>query len=178
MSPYVLLILAVAAERLAELALSRRNLAWARTRGGREYGFGHYPFMVVLHIGLLVACLVEAAHRRFVPALGASMLVVVVLAQVLRWWCITILGPRWNTRIIVIARLPLVKAGPYRWMRHPNYVAVVAEGIALPLVHTGWITAACFTVANALLLRVRIASENAALAHALAGTLPPAAVAP
>ena len=174
MSPYVLLILAVAAERLAELALSRRNLAWARTRGGREYGFGHYPFMVVLHIGLLVACLVEAAHRRFVPALGASMLVVVVLAQVLRWWCITILGPRWNTRIIVIARLPLVKAGPYRWMRHPNYVAVVAEGIALPLVHTGWITAACFTVANALLLRVRIASENAALAHALAGTLPPA----
>jgi methyltransferase len=174
MSPYVLLILAVAAERLAELALSRRNLAWARTRGGREYGFGHYPFMVVLHIGLLVACLVEAAHRPFVPALGASMLVVVVLAQVLRWWCITILGPRWNTRIIVIARLPLVKAGPYRWMRHPNYVAVVAEGIALPLVHTGWITAACFTVANALLLRVRIACENAALAHALAGTLPPA----
>jgi methyltransferase len=174
MSPYVLLILAVAAERLAELALSRRNLAWARTRGGREYGFGHYPFMVVLHIGLLVACLVEAAHRRFVPALGASMLVVVVLAQVLRWWCITILGPRWNTRIIVIARLPLVEAGPYRWMRHPNYVAVVAEGIALPLVHTAWITAACFTVANALLLRVRIASENAALAHALAGTLPPA----
>ena len=174
MSPYVLLILAVAAERLAELAVSRRNLAWARTRGGREYGFGHYPFMVVLHIGLLVACLVEAAHRRFVPALGASMLVVVVLAQVLRWWCITILGPRWSTRIMVIPRLPLVEAGPYRWMRHPNYVAVVAEGIALPLVHTGWITAACFTVANALLLRVRIASENAALAHALAGTLPPA----
>src|SRR5664280_3641396 len=100
MSPYVLLILAVAAERLAELALSRRNLAWARTRGGREYGFGHYPFMVVLHIGLLVACLVEAAHRRFVPALGASMLVVVVLAQVLRWWCITILGPRWNTCLL------------------------------------------------------------------------------
>jgi len=174
MAAYVLLILAVAVERLAELAVSRRNLAWARMRGGREYGFGHYPFMVVLHIGLLVACLVEAAHRPFVPALGASMLVVVVLAQMLRWWCITTLGPRWNTRIIVIPRLPLVEAGPYRWMRHPNYVAVVAEGIALPLVHTGWITAAGFTMANALLLRVRIASENAALAHALAETLPPA----
>src|SRR5674476_824870 len=103
---------------------------------------------------------IEAAHRPFVPALGASMLVVVVLAQVLRWWCITILGPRWNTRVIVIPRLPLVEAGPYRWMRHPNYAAVVAEGIALPLVHTGWITAACFTMANAALLRVRIASEN------------------
>jgi methyltransferase len=174
MAAYVLLILAVAVERLAELAVSRRNLAWARMRGGREYGFGHYPFMVVLHIGLLVACLVEAAHRPFVPVLGASMLVVVVLAQMLRWWCITTLGPRWNTRIIVIPRLPLVEAGPYRWMRHPNYVAVVAEGIALPLVHTGWITAAGFTMANALLLRVRIASENAALAHALAETLPPA----
>src|SRR5450631_49002 len=154
MAAYVLLILAVAVERLAELAVSRRNLAWARRRGGREYGFGHYPFMVALHIGLLVACLVEAAHSRFVPALGASMLVVVVLAQMLRWWCITTLGPRWNTRIIVVPRLPLVEAGPYRWMHHPNYVAVVAEGIALPLVHTGWITAAGFTVANAALLRV------------------------
>jgi methyltransferase len=174
MTLYVGLIVAVAGERLAELVVARRNLAWARSRGGREYGFGHYPFMVVLHIGLLLGCLLEAAHRPFVPALGASMLVVVVLAQVLRWWCIAILGPRWNTRVIVIPRLPLVEAGPYRWMRHPNYAAVVAEGIALPLVHTGWITAACFTMANAALLRVRIASENAALAQAVAGTLPPA----
>jgi methyltransferase len=170
---YVVLIVAVAAERLAELVVSRRNLAWARTRSGREYGFGHYPFMVVLHTGLLVACLVEASHRSFVPALGWPMLAVVLLAQALRWWCITVLGPRWNTRIIVIPGLPLVDGGPYRWMRHPNYVAVVVEGIALPLVHTAWITAVVFTVANAGLLRVRISSENAALTEALTETAPP-----
>jgi methyltransferase len=168
MTPYVALILAVAAERLAELVVARRNLAWARTRGGREHGFGHYPFMVVLHVGLLAACLVEAARRPFIPSLGWSMLVLVVLAQALRWWCITTLGPRWNTRIIVIPGLSLVTGGPYRWLRHPNYVAVVLEGMVLPLVHTAWMTAAVFTVVNAGLLRVRISSENAAMAGALA----------
>jgi methyltransferase len=173
MTPYVVLIVAVALERLAELVVSRRNLAWALGHGGREYGFGHYPFMVVLHTGLLVACLVEAAHRLVIPVLGWSMFVVVVLAQALRWWCIITLGPRWNTRIVVIPGLPLVDGGPYRWLRHPNYVAVVLEGIALPLVHTAWITAIVFTVVNAGLLRVRISSENSAMAQALAEAPPP-----
>lgn len=175
MTFYVVLILAVALERLAELVVSRRNLAWTLSRGGREYGFGHYPFMVFLHTGLLVACLVEATHRVLIPALGWSMLAVVILAQGLRWWCITTLGPRWNTRIIVVPGLRLVDRGPYRWLRHPNYVAVVLEGIALPLVHTGWITAAVFTVANAGLLRIRICAENAAMARAGAEAPPPSA---
>jgi methyltransferase len=172
MTLYVLLIVAVAVERLVELVVSKRNLAWARAHGGREYGFRHYPFMVFLHTGLLVACLAEAAHRSFIPALGWPMIAVVVLAQALRWWCITVLGRRWNTRIIVVPGLPLVDRGPYRWMPHPNYVAVVLEGIALPLVHTAWITAAVFTAANAALLRVRISAENAALAQALTETPP------
>jgi methyltransferase len=165
---YTVLIVLVAAERLAELVVAKRNLAWARERSGREYGFGHYPFMVVLHMGLLLGCLVEAAHRPFIPVLGWPMFVAVLLAQALRWWCIVTLGHRWNTRIIVIPGLPLVDRGPYRWLRHPNYVAVVLEGIALPLVHTAWVTALVFTVVNAGLLRVRISSENAALTEALA----------
>ena len=99
---------------------------------------------------------------------GWSMLVLVVLAQALRWWCIATLGPRWNTRIVVIPGLPLVAAGPYRWLRHPNYVAVVVEGVALPLVHTAWITALIFTGLNAVLLRVRISAENLALTEAVA----------
>ena len=169
---YVLLILAVAVERLVELVVSKRNLVWARSRGGREYGFGHYPFMVFLHTGLLVACVIEASHRSFIPALGWPMFALVLLAQTLRWWCITTLGPRWNTRIVVVPGLPLVDRGPYRWMRHPNYVAVVIEGIALPMVHTAWITAVVFTVVNAGLLRVRISAENAALAEALAEAPP------
>src|ERR1019366_4608785 len=152
---------------LAELVMSKRNLGWALARGGREHGFGHYPFMVVLYTGLLVACLIEATHRSFIPALGWPMIAVVVLSQALRWWCIAVLGRRWNTRVIVIPGLPLVERGPYRWLSHPNYAAVVAEGIALPLVRTAWITALAFTVVNAALLRVRISSESAAMAEAL-----------
>jgi methyltransferase len=87
-------------------------------------------------------------------------------AQALRWWCIAALGPRWNTRVIVVPGLPLVDRGPYRWLRHPNYLAVVAEGAALPLVHTAWATALAFTAANAAVLAVRVRVENAALGFA------------
>jgi methyltransferase len=163
---YVLLIAVVACERLAELLIARRNLAWSLERGGVEVGAGHYPVMVVLHTAFLVGCLAEVIllDRPFLPALGWSMLAIVVAAQVLRWWCITSLGPRWNTRVVVIPGAPRVNGGPYRLFSHPNYVAVVAEGIALPLVHTAWITALVFTVLNAALLTRRITTENAALA--------------
>jgi methyltransferase len=164
---YILLIAAVAAERVVELVVSTRNLAWSRARGGVEFGERHYPTMVVLHSGLLVGCLVEAIalHRPFLPALGWPMLALVVAAQVLRWWCITTLGPRWNTRVVVIPDAPRLTGGPYRFFPHPNYVAVVVEGVALPLVHTAWITAVVFTVLNAALLRTRIGVENSALAR-------------
>lgn len=164
---YVLLIALVGLERLAELVVAQRNLAWSRARGGIEVGLSHYPIMVVLHTGLLVGCLVEvfALNRPFIPALGWPMLAVVIAAQVLRWWCITSLGRQWNTRVVVIPGAERVSGGPYRLMSHPNYVAVVAEGIALPLVHGAWITALTFTVLNALLLRKRISIENSALAR-------------
>jgi methyltransferase len=164
---YVVLIVLVGLERVAELVVSLRNASWSFARGGVESGRGHYPFMVVLHTGLLAGCLVEAAYRPFVPALGWSMFVVVLLSQGLRWWCIAVLGRQWNTRVIVVPGLRLVARGPYRWLRHPNYVAVVAEGIALPLVHTAWITAVVFTVLNIPLLAVRIRAEEAALKAAL-----------
>jgi methyltransferase len=164
---YVLLIAAVAAERAAELAVSARNLAWSRARGGREFGARHYPAMVVLHTGLLAGCLLEAIclHRPFFPALGWPMLAVVIAAQGLRWWCIASLGHQWNTRVVVIPDAPRVTKGPYRLVSHPNYVAVVMEGVALPLVHTAWITALVFTLLNSALLRTRIKVENAALAR-------------
>ncbi|GAY14851.1 isoprenylcysteine carboxyl methyltransferase family protein [Mycobacterium sp. shizuoka-1] len=166
MTWYVLLVAAVAVERIAELIVARRNLAWSRAQGGIEFGANHYPVMVVLHTGLLVGALVEVIglHRPFLPALGWPMLAIVVGAQGLRWWCITTLGQQWNTRVVVIPGALRVVGGPYRFLRHPNYVAVIAEGIALPLVHTGWITALVFTVLNAALLRTRIRTENAALA--------------
>jgi len=166
MSWYVLLIAAVALERIAELVVAQRNLAWSRTQCGVEFGGNHYPVMVVLHTGLLAGCLAEVflLHRPFLPALGWPMLAIVVAAQGLRWWCITTLGRQWNTRVVVIPGAHRVTGGPYGLMPHPNYVAVVAEGIALPLVHSAWITAVVFTILNAALLRTRIATENNALA--------------
>ncbi|GAA3102840.1 MULTISPECIES: isoprenylcysteine carboxyl methyltransferase family protein [Nonomuraea] len=166
MIAYLVLIGLVVLERLAELVVAKRNLAWARAKGGVEYGRGHYPFIVLLHVALLAAAPAEVwlAHRPFVPALGWPMLAVVVLAQGLRWWCIRTLGRQWNTRVVVVPGLPLVDRGPYRFFPHPNYVAVVAEGIALPLVHSAWVTALAFTAVNALLLAVRVRVENRALA--------------
>lgn len=166
---YAILITAVVVERIAELVVSQRNAKWALSQGGVESGRGHYPPMVALHTGLLAACLLEVflGDRPFVPALGWPMLAMVIAAQGLRWWCIATLGQRWNTRVLVIPGLALVAAGPYRWMRHPNYLAVVVEGIALPLVHSAWMTAVAFTVLNAvLLLRFRIPAEERALESA------------
>jgi methyltransferase len=170
-SPYAVLVLLVALERLAELVTARRNTAWSMARGGVEYGRGHYPVMVLLHTGLLVGCLAESGwgHRPFLPALGWPMLALALGAQALRWWCISTLGPRWNTKVIVVPGLPPVTGGPYRWLTHPNYLAVVVEGFALPLVHGNWLTATGFTLLNLPLMATRIRCENAALA-----TLPPA----
>lgn len=162
---YTLLVLAVGLERVAELVVARRNARWSLARGAFEAGRRHYPPMVVLHTGLLVGCLTEVrwTGRPFDPVVGWVMAGVVVAAQALRWSCIRTLGPRWNTRVLVVPGLPLVAGGPYRWLNHPNYAAVVAEGVALPLVHGAWLTASLFTVLNAALLTVRIRCENAAL---------------
>ena len=165
---YYLLIMAVGIERLVELLVAKSNARWALSHGGKEFGRNHYPVMVALHTALLVGCIVEVRvlHRPFIPAFGWPTLAVAALSQVLRWWCVTTLGRRWNTRVITLPDSPLVRRGPYRWLHHPNYVVVVAEGLALPLIHAAWLTAVGFAVANALLLTVRIRVENSALGHA------------
>jgi methyltransferase len=163
---YAALVALTAVERLVEVRVSLRNAAWSFARGGVEHGRGHYPAMVMLHTGFLVACAAEVIllDRAFVPALGLPMLVAAAGCQALRWWCIRTLGPRWNTRVIVVPGLARVSGGPYRWLHHPNYVAVVVEGVALPLIHGAWVTAVVFTLLNAALLSVRLRVENAALA--------------
>jgi methyltransferase len=164
---YYLFILAVGLERLVELVVSRLNAQWSIAQGGKEFGRGHYPAMVAMHVLLLVGCVVEvwALHRPFIPWLGWPMLVIVMLSTITRWWCATVLGKHWNPRVIVIPNAPLVRRGPYRWLHHPNYAAVVAEVVALPLVHSAWLTAIAFTTANALVLTVRIRTENEALGY-------------
>ncbi|MUL81890.1 MULTISPECIES: isoprenylcysteine carboxyl methyltransferase family protein [unclassified Mycolicibacterium] len=160
---FTALIAIVAVERVLELVVSKRNLKWSTAHGGKEFGAGHYPVMVALHSGLLAGAVLEARRRRPRPALGRAMVAVVLAAQALRWWCITTLGRQWNTRVVVVPGATRVVNGPYRVLPHPNYVAVVTEGAALPLAGGAWITAVLFTVANAALLRTRIRVENEAL---------------
>lgn len=172
MAWYAALIALVTVERLAELVVANRNRRIMLARGGIEYGQGHYPLIVALHTGLLAGALTEVilADRTFYPWLGYPMLAIVLAAQGLRWWCIRTLGPQWNTRIIVVPGLPLVTSGPYRWLHHPNYIAVVAEGVALPLVHTAWLTATLFTALNLPLLWWRIRVEDHALGRLAASS--------
>ena len=155
-----------AAERLVELALSRRNAARSFARGGHEHGRAHFPVLVVLHTSFLVSCVAESAIRPFPGLLGWIALTVAVAAQGLRYWAVSALGDRWNARVIVIPGDPPVDRGPYRFVRHPNYLAVVLEMIAVPLVHGCWVTATVFSLANAAVLRVRIRAEEAALGPA------------
>lgn len=166
---YIAFVLVTGIERLVELVVSRRNAALAFTKGGQEYGQRHFPWMVALHTGLLLACVAEVllAPRPFIPLLGWPMLAIALACQAARYWIISSLGSQWNTRVIVVPGAKRVTdRGPYRvhWLRHPNYIVVVIEGIALPLVHTAWITAIAFTVLNAvLLLGFRLPVENRAL---------------
>jgi methyltransferase len=162
---FTVVVVATALERVAELVLSVRNARWAFAHGGVETGQSLYPWMVAMHVALLGGALAEVhlLDRDPAPAWVWSMLVVVIAAQALRWWCITTLGRQWNTRVIVVPGMPLVARGPYRLIRHPNYVAVVIEGVALPLMGGAWITAVLFTAANAVVLAVRIRTEDAAL---------------
>ena len=165
---FLSLIAATALERLVELRVSRRNAAWSFARGGREYGRAQYPFMVVLHVGLLAGAAAEVLllHRPFIPWLGWPMLGLALAAQALRWTAVRALGRHWTTRVVVIPGRPRIRSGPYRIVRHPNYIAVVIEGLALPLIHSAWLVAATFTTANLPLLATRIRCEEKALRQA------------
>jgi methyltransferase len=164
---YTLLVLLVALGRLVELRIAARNRCVLLARGGVEAAPGHYRWMVLQHTSFLVCCPLEVwlLGRPFLPWLGIPMLVLVVLATALRYWVITTLDGRWTTRIVVLPGSSPVTGGPYRFLRHPNYLAVITEILALPLVHTAWITALAFSFLNALILRVRIRAEEEALSR-------------
>jgi methyltransferase len=163
---YLGLLVLLAGERLVELGISRRNAAWSLEQGGIEYGSDHFIYMKLLHTGFFVACALEVVllERPFIPTLAVPMLGVALAAQAIRYWVIFTLGKRWNVRVIVVPGLPVVSSGPYRYLKHPNYLAVVLEGFAVPLIHTAWITAVAFTLLNAWVLSVRLRCENEALA--------------
>lgn len=162
---YTGFLLLVGAERIAELFISKRNAAAAFAKGAVEVGQAHYKVMAVFHTLFLFACLGEAwlLPRTFPGVLGWVALTGSVLAQLLRYWAITTLGERWNTRIIVLPEAPPVTGGPYRFVKHPNYLAVVLEMVCLPLIYGGFLTAVVFSLGNAAILFVRIRAEERAL---------------
>ena len=164
---YVGLVLLVVFQRSTELRLAKRNERLARAAGAVEHGAGHYPWMVTIHTLFLISCVGEVwlLERPFAPRAAGAMLLLLGVATALRYWTISTLGERWTTKVLVRPGAPLVTGGPYRLLRHPNYLAVVLEIAALPLVHGAWWTAVAFSIANAALLTVRIRAENAALAE-------------
>jgi methyltransferase len=165
---YAALVALVAAGRLVELARSRRNVRRLLARGGFEAGAGHYPFMVAVHAAFLPSCVVEVWHhpRPLRPALAVSMGLLLAGTSALRYWVMATLKDRWTTRVIVLPGEAPVVTGPYRFLRHPNYLAVLLELPALALVHTAWWTALVFGLLNAVVLAVRIGVENRAWASA------------
>lgn len=153
----------VGVQRLLELRLSRRNERRLRERGAIERGREHYPFMVALHALWLISTVAEGSRRKpggvtRITALGAFL-----LAQPLRYWAIKSLGEHWNTKILVVPGEDVVRTGPYRYIKHPNYVVVAVEVLSFPLIFGAWISALVFSILNAILLTVRIREEERAL---------------
>ncbi len=149
----------VAVQRVAELAYARRNTARLLAAGAREAGARHYPLIVAVHVAWLVA-LVALVPADTVP--GLLWLAVFIALQGGRVWVIASLGPYWTTRVIVPQGAPTVRRGPYRFLRHPNYVIVAAEIAVLPIAFGAWHIAVVFTLLNGLVLTHRIRVEDAA----------------
>lgn len=166
--PGTVLLGAVALERGAELWLSARNARRLRAAGAAEVGGGHYPLLFGFHAVLLASCLGWALGGGARPRLAVALasVLAVLLAQALRWWAIATLGPRWSTRILVPPGAPPVTGGPYRYFRHPNYLAVSVEVAALPLSVGAWSVAVAATLVNSALMGLRIPAEERALGPA------------
>jgi methyltransferase len=162
---YLAILALLSAQRFVELCISRRNANRALADGGLESGEGHYRTMVGMHAAWLLACAAEsiAMPRTISPILSTGALAIAASAQVLRYWAIWTLGERWNTRIVVIPGAAPVTGGPYRYLRHPNYLAVMIEVAAIPLMRANWYAAIGFSMANAILMAVRIPAEERAM---------------
>jgi methyltransferase len=159
------LVVAVGVGRLLELGVSQRRRRALAARGARPVEEPHFRAMVLLHAGILVGALAEAwlTRRPLLPGLAIPALGLVLAANALRWWVIVTLGPHWNARIMDSLGLGVVTDGPFRWIRHPNYVAVFVELAALPLVHTAYLTALLGAGAHVWVLWHRIRAEEAVL---------------
>jgi methyltransferase len=162
---YLALLALVGLERLFELRISRRNQQKLEKQGVRKIAEPHFRWMVFTHASVLVCAAAEVIllHRPLIPLLAMSMAGLFIFANTLRWWVIRTLAGHWNVEVMASSRVGVVTSGPYRWVRHPNYVAVVIELFSLPMIHTAWITALAGTLANLEILRRRLRVEEGVL---------------
>jgi methyltransferase len=162
---YLVLLLAVAALRIVELKISRRHQQELVSRGAEKVPEPKFRWMVALHTAVLLGAAVEVVvlKRPFIPILATISFAVFLAANIVRWWVIRTLGDHWNVQVMDSTRLGVVTSGPFRFVRHPNYAAVFAEMLALPLIHTAWITALTGSLAHMAVLAQRLSTEEAVL---------------
>ncbi len=162
---FLALLLSVALLRLVELGISRRHQREMLARGAAKVAEAKIGWMVLLHTAVLAGAALEVVllQRPFLPWLAAPTVALFLAANVVRWWVIRTLGEHWNIQVMDSTRLGVVTSGPFRYVRHPNYAAVFAEMLALPLIHTAWITATTGAVAHIGVLAQRLSTEERVL---------------
>src|SRR5690625_2291965 len=162
---FYIIILFIIGQRLTELFIANKNEQWMKDRGGIEVGNEHYKFFILLHIIFLISLLIEvnAIYLQSGVSFNIYFFIVFLLAQFVRVWCILSLGRFWNTKIIVMPKVVLIKKGPYKYVKHPNYIVVFIELFVIPSMFGAYKTAMIFPALHLLLLSVRIPSEDRAL---------------
>src|SRR6266568_9014579 len=162
---FVGLLLAVTLLRLVELRISKRHQREMAARGAAKVDEPKFRWMVLLHTSVLAGAALEVIllRRPFHPGLAAPMFAVFLAANAVRWWVIRSLGSHWNVQVVDSTRLGVVTSGPFRYVRHPNYAAVFTEMLALPLIHTAWITAVAGAIAHIGVLAQRLSTEERVL---------------
>lgn len=164
---FMLVIGIVIIQRLVELRVAKNNEKWMKAQGAIEAGASHYPFMILLHTAFFISLIVEVVFfDRTLSPYWVPLLVIFLLAQAARIWCLTSLGKFWNTKIIILPGANVVQKGPYKFIRHPNYVIVCTEILVLPLLFQAYFTAVLFTILNFIILSIRIPAEERALREA------------
>jgi methyltransferase len=162
---FLLLLLVVAALRIVELRISKRHQRDMRAQGAVKAKDPIFPVMAMFHTLLLIGAAAEVVffHRPFLPVLAIPMIVLFIFANIVRWWVIRTLGQHWNVEVMDSTRLGVITTGPFRYVRHPNYAAVFVEMIALPLIHTAWITALVGAAVHVAVLSARLSAEERVL---------------
>jgi methyltransferase len=162
---FLVLLLAVAALRILELRISRRHQQEMIARGAAKVDEPRFRWMVLLHTAVLLGAALEVIFlkRPFLPILAITMFVIFLAANFVRWWVIRTLGDHWNVQVMDSMSLGVISSGPFRYVRHPNYAAVFSEMVALPLIHTAWITALAGSVAHIVVLSQRLSTEERVL---------------